>query len=152
MHPSPMADTSRLLFPSLRFCIVSPFRRSVLGAGVAESHLMAARAKMVPSLPPINPEPRMPTRMLLSLPLQLLARGPEQDFVHARPRRQTASFPCRPTGFVGIELITVRRTCPRTKLEGQFRETFSTIAAFKRTSSRQSLDQKRRGVWTQHPS
>src|ERR1700738_2812745 len=82
MHPSPMADTSRLLFPSLRFCIVSPFGRSVLGAGVAESHLMAARAKMVPSLPPINPEPRMPTRMLLSLPLQLLARGPEQDFVH----------------------------------------------------------------------
>src|SRR5438105_2247093 len=27
MQPSPSAETSRLLFPSLRFCIVSPFRR-----------------------------------------------------------------------------------------------------------------------------
>jgi hypothetical protein len=24
MHPNPMADTSRLLFPSFRFCTVSP--------------------------------------------------------------------------------------------------------------------------------
>src|SRR6185437_171878 len=27
MQPSPMAETSRLLFPSLRFCIASPFQR-----------------------------------------------------------------------------------------------------------------------------
>src|SRR5215472_3030194 len=27
MQPSPIADTSRLLFPSLRFCIVSPSSR-----------------------------------------------------------------------------------------------------------------------------
>src|ERR1035437_2622755 len=26
MQPSPMADTSKLLFPSLRFCIVSPYK------------------------------------------------------------------------------------------------------------------------------
>src|SRR5271166_3927250 len=26
MHPNPIADTSRLLFPSLRFCIVRPLR------------------------------------------------------------------------------------------------------------------------------
>ncbi len=34
MQPSPIADTSRLLFPSLRFCIVSPF-------GVRFPHLKA---------------------------------------------------------------------------------------------------------------
>src|SRR5579862_729076 len=27
MQPNPRADTSRLLFPSLRFCIVAPIRR-----------------------------------------------------------------------------------------------------------------------------
>src|SRR2546427_3696536 len=26
MHPSPMADTSRLLFPSVRFCIATPYK------------------------------------------------------------------------------------------------------------------------------
>src|ERR1035438_6211010 len=29
MQPSPMAETSKLLFPSLRFCIVSPLTRMI---------------------------------------------------------------------------------------------------------------------------
>src|SRR6266699_2144817 len=29
MQPNPRAETSRLLFPSLRFCITSPFRAGV---------------------------------------------------------------------------------------------------------------------------
>ena len=56
MQPSPMAETSRLLFPSLRFCIGFSFRVSLAGliatpfpcrvfpVSLSESSLEACRA------------------------------------------------------------------------------------------------------------
>ena len=60
MQPSPMAETSRLLFPSLRFCIVS-FLCQFPGACEAS---MPVRSVMLPGDGPVFIGPRRPDDQL----------------------------------------------------------------------------------------
>src|SRR5580658_3556049 len=67
MQPSPMADTSKLLFPSLRFCIVSPELAKIA---------VAAKAR--------HPKHSLQTLSLLPIPKKFLPDSPEthiQGFV-----------------------------------------------------------------------
>jgi hypothetical protein len=44
MQPSPIADTSRLLFPSFRFCIVSPLMMQITSVD-GSTHALPATSK-----------------------------------------------------------------------------------------------------------
>src|SRR5438309_1239339 len=86
--------------PRLSLRVARQSLEFVVAPCVAEYDFMSPRAKIIPSLPPINPEPRIPTRIPLYLAFRylLLLSGPPVSAVlrgteHLAPRSLRLRFP-----------------------------------------------------------